>query len=750
VAPNALNQMFLPPVLLLRLLFPAVVGFNLIVAAPFPIGAVGTWLYLRRRFTPASAAFGALAFAAGGPVVSTANFPNLSWSIAWLPWLLWALERDREAPSARRLALVATVAALQMLSGEPVTLIGTLTLAAADVALGARGEAAATRLRPLGRLVAGITLAAAMSAVQLVPMTLAARESVRGLMPGTTFWSLHPLWLAESILPQLFGQSFDARGVDTPWLWPLNSGRDPFFYSMYLGPPVLLLAVFGAATAGRRWRVFWIGVTVASTVCALGEYTPVYPVLQQVVPLVRTFRFPIKFFLFASFALAVLAAGGVNALQRLHETPPSRTARRMTAAVTIGTLAVLMGLIVAIPAMPFAAARGAYRLGALAGLGNPVDGAAFLFRTLPPTAARSGGLLAAALLLAYLAWGVPRQGWVAQGLFFTLVIGDLLIVNARHNPTMPAARLGPPAWTAALARHPSDRFYFGGKFQGTLRGNDGDLPQIAWRPAPGVRLEEGRSMFMATLALAPAAWGVRELVSYDLPLLWPVEHAMAEDMFQRADRAARLRFLARGGVRYCVLGDPPYAGAPPLQRVGDEFGPMAVYECVREARRAYVVPAASIVTDRGEQLLRLFDAAPMADATAMLEQAAPGAAGLPGAPGPASARITMDEAEQVAVQTTVDAGGGYLVLLDAYDPAWQVTVDGRPAALLRANALFRAVRLSPGVHAVRFAYRPRAAGAWLAASGLAAAAVLALVVSPFGRRRQHAASRRLEPAPVGD
>src|SRR5439155_18291831 len=97
--PDALNQLFLPPVLLLRVLFPAVLGFNLIVIAPFPLAALGTWLFLRRHASPASAALGAVVFAASGPVVSTGNFPNLSWSVAWIPWLLWAVDRDRLAPS---------------------------------------------------------------------------------------------------------------------------------------------------------------------------------------------------------------------------------------------------------------------------------------------------------------------------------------------------------------------------------------------------------------------------------------------------------------------------------------------------------------------------------------------------------------------------------------------------------------------------------------------------------------------------
>src|SRR6266576_1105280 len=124
---DALNQLFLPPVLLLRAL-PAVPGFNLLVAAPFPLAALGMWLFLRRHVSETSAAFGAIVFSASGPVVSTANFPNLSWSVAWIPWIVWAADRNRVARSARSFALLTAIIACQMLSGEPVTMAGTIAL----------------------------------------------------------------------------------------------------------------------------------------------------------------------------------------------------------------------------------------------------------------------------------------------------------------------------------------------------------------------------------------------------------------------------------------------------------------------------------------------------------------------------------------------------------------------------------------------------------------------------------------------
>jgi uncharacterized membrane protein YfhO len=68
-------------------------------------------------------------------------------------------------------------------------------------------------------------------------------------------------------------------------------------------------------------------------------------------------------------------------------------------------------------------------------------------------------------------------------------------------------------------------------------------------------------------------------------------------------------------------------------------------------------------------------------------------------------QLEAHEAERVVV--TVEARQpGYLVLADLFYPGWQAEVDGGKAPIERANYLFRAVRLAPGRHTVRFDYRP--------------------------------------------
>lgn len=49
---------------------------------------------------------------------------------------------------------------------------------------------------------------------------------------------------------------------------------------------------------------------------------------------------------------------------------------------------------------------------------------------------------------------------------------------------------------------------------------------------------------------------------------------------------------------------------------------------------------------------------------------------------------------------------GFLILLDTYYSGWKAYIDDKPAKIYRADYVFRAVRVGPGRHQVRFLYRP--------------------------------------------
>jgi hypothetical protein len=72
---------------------------------------------------------------------------------------------------------------------------------------------------------------------------------------------------------------------------------------------------------------------------------------------------------------------------------------------------------------------------------------------------------------------------------------------------------------------------------------------------------------------------------------------------------------------------------------------------------------------------------------------------------PGRARISSYKNTEVVIDVA-SPDGGWVVLNDVWHPWWRVEIDGQPAPLLRANAIFRAVNVPPGDHKVRFHFQP--------------------------------------------
>jgi uncharacterized membrane protein YfhO len=75
------------------------------------------------------------------------------------------------------------------------------------------------------------------------------------------------------------------------------------------------------------------------------------------------------------------------------------------------------------------------------------------------------------------------------------------------------------------------------------------------------------------------------------------------------------------------------------------------------------------------------------------------------------------------------------VLADTWYPGWQATVDGEPAAMMRANHAFRAVQLEAGEHEIEMLYRPRLV---LVGGVTTLIALVLLIFGMFASRRENA------------
>jgi membrane protein YfhO len=711
-ANDALYQLFHPPSLLIRLLLPEIPAYNVWIAAPLPIAAGGAYLFFRRLVSAAPAAAGAVAFALAGPIVSTLNAPNLSWSIAALPFVFWTLDRLIASPSAARAVALAAAVASQALAGEPVTCMATLALALAYAAVAPERQ---RELRGLTYAVAGLVSGVLLAAVQYVPLLVASRHSLRQSAAPIDVWAFHPLAFIELVVPYFFGDAFSSHLRELSWMVALNSGRDPFYYSTYVGVPVALAAAV-AACSRRSGTTFWTAVIAACTLASLGAYTPLYPALQWIVPPLRTFRYPVKYLSLASFGVGALTAMTCQWL--IAGTVPRRALRIVlacAAAIALAAYTVVAWVLIA----PGAPIRAAFRMAVWAGVPSSVQGAEFLlFRARPLLTAFFLKLTCAAFLL-WLAASPRRERRLALAALVVLGAADLLVPNARVNPTLPAETLSMPGWYRQIPQELHERVYVGGRLEGRVDTTDVDGPTYA-AFLDGYTDMEQQYVITNQFILHPSGWRMRESLTADLPMLWPVEQARAAARFRISPRPARLRFLARTGTRYVVVPVPPSSGVAPIARL---FGAeqLGLYDFNPAATRAYVVADALVGPDVNWQIDGLFEPRFDPRAGVLVSEQPPPASGRRGTAVPAAASFVEDGLNRVVIRTGLPEDG-YLLLLDSYSPDWRVDVDGAPAPLMRANGLFRAVHLARGEHLVVFTYHPSAlyAGSLVTAATAAA------------------------------
>lgn len=729
---DALYQLFHLPSLPVRLLLPEIPAYNLWIALPVPLAALGAYFFLRCKVSPPAAAAGAVAFAAAGPVVSTTNFPNMSWSVAAVPFVFWSLERVLERRSRGAVTWLAIAVACQALAGEPVTLATTLAIAGAYAVLPA-GRWRDVRLTML--CAAGLIAGVLLSAIQYVPLVFATRHSMRGAVAVSDFWAFHPLLLVELLVPHFYGDYFNSNLAELTWMVALNSGREPFYYTMYVGVPVVLAAAV-ASCSGRPGTLFWTCAVIACGVASLGDHTPLYPALTAAVPPLRGFRFPVKYLSFAAFGIATLAAMTVQWL--LDAAIPRRSLRvvvTLACVIGIAAYAVVAWLLLA-PSLPI---RGFYELAAWAGVPSPIQGAEFLiYRARPLLTGLFIKLLCGAFLL-WVAASARRERRLALAVFAAFGGIDLIASNGNVNPTISAKALDTPAWIHQIPADLHERVYVGGRLEGWVNMTDIDAPKYA-REVESFSALEQRYIVMNQFMFHPSAYGLRESVSHDLPLLWPVEHAREVARFTAANREERLRFLGRVGTRYVLLPTPPFPGAKPLAALVSAEQ-QHLYDFLPAARRAYIVPDALLGPNVGWQIEGLFQERFDPSSGVLVSEPPPPPSGRPGPAVAASAAFEEDGINRVTVRAGLPADG-YLALLDSYDANWKVDVDGESAPMMRANGLFRAVHLAPGTHIVTFIYRPMP---FFAGASITAVTALALTlwcaIDVAGRQRARRAAR---------
>jgi membrane protein YfhO len=688
-------QTFFPLTLPLRLL-PATLGFNLLVALPIAVAALGMHRFLRRIVSPQAAGLGAIVFAASGPLLSTANMPNLAWSCALMPWVLGAVQALVESWTWRRAAVLSATFALMLLAGEPVTFVATACLALAYALTFGSG----VRARLLATVAGASAFSALLAAIQVLPTAMITSGSIRSTGALRDMWSLHPARLVEAVAPFLYGRYTGFPHEITQWLFVFNDAREPLLFSIYLGVPALLVAAIGASLFGRsRAATFWV---LAGLVALVAAST------RMPIPL---FRFPSKYVVLTALAVAALTAIGWDAL---------RERRRLAAPMGAAALLVVVSAVglVLVHVAPETGRSVATRVATSVGVPQVDSGAASLLAAVGGAAPR---ILLVTALGGVLLWLAHRGTRAAAIALYLVIAGDLVVANAPINPTVDASVLEPFDWVRVTNEHREDRVFVARDYL----HEPGRPPDVAPPPVfpPDRPVVVYQAVYETALGTDLSAEAVPQTLSRELTGLRPREYLSLLRAFRESDRVLRDRFLSWAGTRYFLTMSHP--AVPSEERARLPIGSLALYESATPGSRAFVVTRAVVEPDPQAQIARIFDPAfdPFSTVVLDREPPAPASAG-PGAA--AGATIRSSTSTSVVVDASVPDEGGYLVLIDSFDRGWKVEVDGRKAELLRADGAFRAVRLAAGTHVVGFRYVPRALLLG-AATSLVATVLLAIV-----------------------
>lgn len=681
------NAQVLYPLTWLNLVLRPWTFYALYLAAHLALAGLGARAAARRLGASELAAgtAGAL-WMASGPLLSLGNLWNHLAGAAWLGWAVAAAL----SPGPRAVLGWGAAIGLMVLAGSPdMALLGGLATGGLGLAL---EHGAAEPARRLARAAAAALFALALSAGQWWPALDWAQEVGRLDLPRglRTYWSVEPAALWQALLPVRWG-TLSALGLSF-------EGREPFLLSVYVGLPTLGLAWLGTWRRPRRAGLALAALAAVAILVSVGDRTPVYGLLADTLAWLRPMRFPAKALVPAGLLVALSAALGLDAWREA-------VARAST------PLALA-------PLLPLAL------LPALAGT------------PLPSAATRP--LLLAALMVAGLAWGRGRPAR-AQAVAAALALAALADLAWRHidlNPTAPreVLALEPPV-AAELRNRRSLVFDYDAQpgLARRLLGREVALPRLLSIGAvanPAARLSAVLALRGYPAAPIPAVWRSRGSYARDLLGLQPREYGRLSGLVLLTDDPGlRLALLRLASVeRVVALHRRGLEGlAEKALLDGPTPEPVRVLEVPDPLPRAYAVGRARIVSDgEGEQLLVAGHL--QAGSEVLLAQPGSGPGVRGGVFSRAPAVVWREErADRLRFELDLPAPG-WLVVNDLWAPAWRASVDGRPAAVERANLLFRAVAVPAGRHAVELACRPRgllpALLVSLAAAGLGVALLL--------------------------
>jgi len=543
----------------------------------------------------------------------------------------------------------------------------------------------------------------------------------------------------------------------------------------YAGVIVVLVALWalhhslrrrgGAFSDGERKCIwFWGGAAVICLLLAWGKWGPLYRLLYSM-PYFNTIRLPLKWMHPFHLALLILFAYGLTGLGRLYlakaPSPVPGVWKRFKAAwhgAQPGErrwTRFCLGLVVAsiIGAFIYAASEKslAEHLSDANVMGDPAKMAAFSVREVYLFVVFLVCSVAAVLAITSSQFSRKTFNVAAIGIGLLLVT-DLVRADRhwmlffnysdRYAMNPPLQYLKDFASSYRVAKVPQQPIM--SALRATAQANQNN-------PAALQQLQQQAGLFQNILNYTHEQWQQNQFQYYNIPCLdMSQEPRMPADKlaFNNAMAAAAgnghatreyemtstrhfVGMTGHAGVLNAYLDAnsrrfhevsrftlaPTRPGSPffgDLRVRADTNGPFAIIEFTGALPRARLFHHWEVTTNEAQTLARL-GAADFDPAETVLVNDSTGPSPN-GTNAPAGEAVITPSKTSHRVEVRANATiPSVLLLTDRFDPAWQVTIDGRPAPMLRCNYVMRGVSVPAGQHTVEFTYHPKMIGFWLMA-----------------------------------
>ena len=706
-ASGAYNPYLYPPdwpLGLLQKVIPVLPDMTWMLLYYFLAGLFTFLLAREWNASPEGALLAAVAFVFAPNLVAVGSHGHGSQLVdsAYLPLMLWLTARWLRAGNLADLGWLALAGGFQMLRGHAQICFYTwlaiglyLLVDLGAAVLRPRSSAAPLPARLVRVLAVGAAmgLAFGIAGVYNLPLRDYARWSIRGGGEGggvgmdyATAWSMGPWELPTVVIPWAVG-----FGDQTYW------GAMPFtnYPNAFMGVIATLLALVAVLEGGRQ-RLYAALLALVAIVISFGSHSPVYGFLYRHLPLFNKFRVPVMIILLFQLALALGAAWGWTRL--LRERGGAR--HPLTTRALIG-VAVALGVMLVAGVAGQEAWREGYVRSALAHReGFTREAALYAYP-------RYVGDLGRAALLGLAAVAI---GWLTRAGRMAVAAGSIgmLVLMLIELWPVSAALMQPVIGERQTVSMETGR-------DDVVEFLEHVAPVGTFRIFPLDDMDSNRYAGFAIASIGGAHSAKTRLI---------------QDYREHFPRPEP-NWLALLNVRYAVTRQP-VDSIPGLTRV--YLGSGAVFELPHWLPRATVVGAYRVVAPARAILDSV--ARPDHDpATVTLLEKDPGLA--LGSVAGAKATITRYGLNDVALDVETP-GAGLLRLADLWYPDWKASVDGRPAEILKADYLLRAVAVPAGRHRVEFRFASPAMRRGVLVSILSLLATLALLAVGLMRGRRAA------------